>query len=291
MRTWDRAAEDLGNIVNLGHVNYRVPDQIAATEYYIAGLGLTRDPAMMTATNNMWVNVGDSQFHLPTGDPVVGPGIVTGLVVPDLDKLRERLDRVKRNLKDTKFSVVSTNDYVESTCPWGNRVRCHEADEMRFGPVALGMAYVADGRTDGYVELHINSWDCLAGILLVNEAGAAIAAKPVAEITQADGTWITMSGDQGRYHQPSGHLLMMGHVHVLRDDGFEFFTSLAHMDTRSGTAWGDEHVDGQGPSGEITADGFRIYDHGRTVTFLQGSSATVSGSGQKDRPTATGTPK
>ena len=29
MRTWDRAAEDLGNIVNLGHVNYRVPDQIA----------------------------------------------------------------------------------------------------------------------------------------------------------------------------------------------------------------------------------------------------------------------
>jgi myo-inositol-1(or 4)-monophosphatase len=41
----------------------------------------------------------------------------------------------------------------------------------RSGSGALGLAYVADGRTDGYAELHINSWDCLAGILMVNEAG------------------------------------------------------------------------------------------------------------------------
>ena len=27
----------------------------------------------------------------------------------------------------------------------------------------LGIAYVADGRTDAYCELHINSWDVLAG--------------------------------------------------------------------------------------------------------------------------------
>nr|WP_314257403.1 inositol monophosphatase family protein [uncultured Devosia sp.] len=36
---------------------------------------------------------------------------------------------------------------------------------------ALGLAYVADGRSDGYGELHMNSWDCLAGLLLVREAG------------------------------------------------------------------------------------------------------------------------
>lgn len=36
---------------------------------------------------------------------------------------------------------------------------------------ALGLASVADGRTDAYFERHINSWDCLAGILMVNEAG------------------------------------------------------------------------------------------------------------------------
>ena len=41
----------------------------------------------------------------------------------------------------------------------------------RYGSGALGLADVACGTNDGYVELHINSWDVLAGILLVREAG------------------------------------------------------------------------------------------------------------------------
>ena len=35
----------------------------------------------------------------------------------------------------------------------------------------LGLAYVADGRMEAYCELHINAWDALAGLLLVEEAG------------------------------------------------------------------------------------------------------------------------
>jgi myo-inositol-1(or 4)-monophosphatase len=41
----------------------------------------------------------------------------------------------------------------------------------RGGSGALGLAYTADGRIDGYGELHMNSWDALAGLLLVEEAG------------------------------------------------------------------------------------------------------------------------
>jgi len=41
----------------------------------------------------------------------------------------------------------------------------------RAGSGALGLADVAAGRADGYCELHINAWDCAAGILLVHEAG------------------------------------------------------------------------------------------------------------------------
>ena len=47
-------------------------------------------------------------------------------------------------------------------------------DFRRFGSGALGLASVADGRADAYLELHINSWDCLAGILLVEEAGGRV---------------------------------------------------------------------------------------------------------------------
>ncbi|MGS2723914.1 inositol monophosphatase family protein [Porticoccus sp. GXU_MW_L64] len=41
----------------------------------------------------------------------------------------------------------------------------------RLGSGALSIAYVACGRLIGYVEQHMNAWDCLAGLLLVSEAG------------------------------------------------------------------------------------------------------------------------
>ena len=42
---------------------------------------------------------------------------------------------------------------------------------IRNGSGALMIAYVAAGRLLGYYETHINSWDCLAGLVLVSEAG------------------------------------------------------------------------------------------------------------------------
>ena len=42
---------------------------------------------------------------------------------------------------------------------------------QRNGSGALMLAYVGAGRLLGYLEAHINAWDCLAGILLVQEAG------------------------------------------------------------------------------------------------------------------------
>jgi hypothetical protein len=41
---FDRTTEDLGNAIHLEHVNVQVPDQRLATLFYVAGLGLTRDP-------------------------------------------------------------------------------------------------------------------------------------------------------------------------------------------------------------------------------------------------------
>ena len=38
-------------------------------------------PYLFPGTNNMWVNVGKSQFHLPTGDPLVLRGHI-GIVTP-----------------------------------------------------------------------------------------------------------------------------------------------------------------------------------------------------------------
>ncbi len=138
---FDRAAEDVGNIVELGHVNVTVPDQLKATSFYLSGLGLTRDPYLMAGIENMWVNVGRGQFHLPTRGQQVVRG-TTALVLPDLEALLRRLTNVRTQLDGTKFSFREAGDVVETTCPWGNRIRCHAPDPDRFGPMRVGMPYV-----------------------------------------------------------------------------------------------------------------------------------------------------
>jgi len=49
------------------------------------------------------------------------------------------------------------------------------ANVRRAASGALALAYVADGRSDAYAELHMHPWDCLAGLLLVREAGGVTA--------------------------------------------------------------------------------------------------------------------
>lgn len=50
----------------------------------------------------------------------------------------------------------------------------------RLGSAALDLAYVANGRFDGFWELNLKPWDVAAGILIVQEAGGTV--------TQFDGT-------------------------------------------------------------------------------------------------------
>jgi len=138
---YDRAAQDIGNIVNLGHVNVCISDQHLATHYYVTGLGLTRDPFLNTGAGNMWINVGMSQFHLPMGTPDRLRGTI-GLVVPDRAALLARLERVRKALRDTKFDFRESNDCVETVCPWGNRIDVHSPDVAQFGRVQLGMPYI-----------------------------------------------------------------------------------------------------------------------------------------------------
>ena len=95
----------------------------------------------MVMDDNMWMNVGRSQFHLPTGKPQVLRG-KTGIVIEGREALLKRLATVKPKLADTKFDFSEHNDYVQATCPWGNTIRLHEPDAARFGRITLGIPYV-----------------------------------------------------------------------------------------------------------------------------------------------------
>ena len=62
-------------------------------------------------------------------------------MIPDREALLQRLGRMKGLLGDTRFAFVEHDDHVETTCPWGNRILCHDPS-ARFDGMTLGMAYV-----------------------------------------------------------------------------------------------------------------------------------------------------
>ena len=154
--THDRATQDTGNIIALEHVNVCVPDQQVATAFYIMGLGFTRDPYLVIGLDNMWVNIGRTQCHLPTAAPQRLRGTI-GVVVPNLEALAQRLERIAPRLTGTQFGYQARSERVEVTCPWGNRFYCH-APSAEYGPTDLGIVYVefevASGAAEGIARFY-----------------------------------------------------------------------------------------------------------------------------------------
>lgn len=158
-KTCDRNAEDVGNIVHLEHLNLRVPDQILATQFYVTALGLTRDPYLMTGTDNMWVNAGRTQFHLPWGAQAQRLRGTVSLVIPGRTALLERLQGAARDLAHTAFNVdASRPERVAVRCPWGNLLHCYSPAPERFAGVGLGLVQfdfkVPLGSADGIARFY-----------------------------------------------------------------------------------------------------------------------------------------
>jgi hypothetical protein len=138
--THDHTGEDVWNIVLLEHANVQVTEQPLAILFYIVGLGLTRDPYLTVGLENMWVNIGEQQLHLPTGSAQRFSGHIA-LVVPEIRQLQQRLSQLQERLKDTRFAWSQESGHIAVTCPWGNSFRCY-APEDKFGDMMLGMPYI-----------------------------------------------------------------------------------------------------------------------------------------------------
>lgn len=160
---FDRGAEDVGNIVMLEHVNLTVPDQGLAALFYVTGLGFTRDPYIDFGTFNMWVNLGEQQFHLPKANAQVFRGRIT-VVVPDLDDLARRLTAVGKPLSGTDFAWERSAGHIAVTCPWGNRIRAYAPGT--FPRMDLGMPlvemHVPAGTSPGIARFYRQVLNCPA---------------------------------------------------------------------------------------------------------------------------------
>jgi myo-inositol-1(or 4)-monophosphatase len=117
---------------------------------------------------------------------IIGREIEIGVIYhPMFDELFAARRGGGASLNGVEMRVADTKDLKVATVEIGwnmrygadkyialmSRIIATGSGAVRSGSGALGLAYVAAGRRDGYVENHMNAWDCLAAIALVREAG------------------------------------------------------------------------------------------------------------------------
>ncbi|MGY8958085.1 MAG: LPS export ABC transporter periplasmic protein LptC [Alphaproteobacteria bacterium] len=91
---------------------------------------------------------------------------------------------------------------------------------------------------------------------------------PKADVFLGDDTWVALTASDGVFDREKQILELTGAVNLFHDSGYEFATSSAVFDLSAGDATGTEPVEGQGPFGRLTAEGFRIHNRGQRVEFL-----------------------
>jgi len=104
---------------------------------------------MFTASRGNGALLNGRRLRVSEQKTLAGALIGTGIPFRDQTYLDAYLGMMKAMVKDT-------------------------AGIRRPGSAALDLAYVAAGRTDGFWELGLSSWDMAAGILLVREAGGTV---------------------------------------------------------------------------------------------------------------------
>ncbi len=108
---------------------------------------------------------------------------------------------------------------------------------------------------------------------------------PVADLRSHSGAKIVVTADNGVYQTQTQFLDVFGNVTVHHENGSTFVTNSARLDAANDAAEGHDPVEGHGPQGDITAQGFQVIDKGDIVIFTGRSNLTLNGT-KPSAPTA-----
>jgi lipopolysaccharide export system protein LptC len=118
--------------------------------------------------------------------------------------------------------------------------------------------------------------------------------KPEADLKSHSGADIVVIADSGVYQTQSQFLDAFGNVTMTHENGTKIVTASARLDAAHNAAEGHDPVEGHGPSGDVTAQGFRVINNGDAVMFtgksdllLKGSNNNTGGSGNSVPASAT----
>jgi lipopolysaccharide export system protein LptC len=89
---------------------------------------------------------------------------------------------------------------------------------------------------------------------------------PSGKVQLNEETELAFQAKDGIYWQKENRLELIGDVHLITNTGYDVITQSAHFDLAQNSGYGNEHVHGNGPDGQvIDAEGFKIYKNDGTL--------------------------
>lgn len=97
-----------------------------------------------------------------------------------------------------------------------------------------------------------------------------------ADMSFKDLRWAALSANEGTLRTKQKKLDLAGAVNMFYDGGYEMRTELARVDMAAGSVEGPGPVEGQGPSGTLTADRFKVREKGKVLYFEGNVKVTLN---------------
>jgi lipopolysaccharide export system protein LptC len=101
--------------------------------------------------------------------------------------------------------------------------------------------------------------------------------RPKAVMTVHGGASVVLTAATGIYQSQAQLLDLFTDVNLIHENGTRFVTQRAHLDLSDNSAEGHDPVEGHGPSGDITGQGFRVLSQGETIIFTDESHLLFKG--------------
>lgn len=108
--------------------------------------------------------------------------------------------------------------------------------------------------------------------------------RPKGIMTAHDGASIVLTAATGIYQSQAQLLDLFGDVNLVHENGTRFVTQRAHINLSDDSAEGHDPVEGHGPSGDITGQGFQVLSKGETITFTGKSYLLFKGTKPSNTP-------
>jgi lipopolysaccharide export system protein LptC len=110
--------------------------------------------------------------------------------------------------------------------------------------------------------------------------------QPRADLKSHNGANVVITSNSGVYQSQTQFLDMFGDVTLNHENGTKIVTATARLDAANNAAEGHDPVEGHGPSGDVTSQGFQVIDRGDIIIFTGQSDLLLKGSKSDAAPTA-----